>query len=211
MDAHIAKPRLALILSAVLASGCMTRPIYHESWAEQVKVEAGACPDINGEYQNTGEAFRKDKHIVYEREQLSLAHLLNGGYGLESHTVDNRLGFTAYEADMDPHRQVRLKLDEDVLHVESTLDDGSIQAFDLPVRRECRDSILVLEAAWSYDLFAAAAVRGYYAFGRAKDGSLLAFGNVGGVLLGVFWRSTAFWVRFPSAVPEPAQVSELAR
>jgi hypothetical protein len=208
--ARIAKPFLALILSAVFASGCIRHPIYHESWAEQVKVEDGACPDIDGEYENTGEAFKKDKHIVYQREQLSLAHLLNGGYGMETYTVDNRLGFTAYQADVDPHRQVRLKLDGDVLHVESTLDDGRVQAFDLPVRRACRDSIVVLEAAWSYELFTASAARGYYAFGRAEDGSLLAYGNVGGVLLGVFWNSAAFWVRFPTVASGPPQLSELA-
>ena len=53
----------ALILAGTFATGCSTMiPFYPDSWAGQVKAESGACPAVDGEYQNAGEWFAWAKY-----------------------------------------------------------------------------------------------------------------------------------------------------
>ncbi len=199
-----AKSGLVVVFACGLSSGCVTSAVYEESWAEQVKVKSDTCPVIDGVYQNAGETFSKGTNDKLKREELSLAHLVNGGGTLGSHHAGDRLGTTYYKASQDEYRTVSLRLEENKLHVEAALADGTTRKFALPMRLKCHDSLLVFETGWAYDLFAAAIGRGYHALGRAEDGSLLAYRNLTAEALAIFWSSESLWVRFPPATPSPA-------
>ena len=191
--------RLGLLAIAVctLLSGCIRTPVYGESWAEQVQTEGEVCPDLDGVYRNAGEAFvEKGGEPVIEPEP-SLAHLLNGGFGREFHRADDRLGNTMYLASDDEYKTIRLRLVEGKLHVTAARADGSSQSFVRPTHEKCRNSTLLVETNYGYDLFSASFVRGGYSLGRAKDGSLLAYGSTKGTVLVALVQSNAFWVRFP--------------
>jgi hypothetical protein len=129
----------------------------------------------------------------------SLAHLLNGGFGLESHRDDDRLGVTMYLASDDEYQTVHLRQVEGKLHVTAARADGSSQSFVQPTHEKCRNSTLLIETRNGYDLFSASFVHGGYSLGRAKDGSLLAYGSTKGTVLVALVQSNAFWVRFPPA------------
>ncbi|MGQ0384838.1 MAG: hypothetical protein ACT4UP_09205 [Gammaproteobacteria bacterium] len=194
---------------AVLASGCVTQPVYHESWAAQVKLaEDDGCPDVDGIFGNAGDGYERKSRDRLEHHDLSLAHLLNGGFGMERHHAPDRFGDTSYAASADSYQAVNLRREGEFLLVEGFQGGQVVRSFRMPVRLPCRDSLLVVESAISYDLFMAAFARGYYALGRADDGSLLAYGSIGGVMLGAIWGSTAFWARFAESAPGPAAVAD---
>ena len=194
---------ITIVATAAFASGCVTTAVYEESWAQQVQVDSGACPTIDGVYQNAGEKFTEEGSDGLRRNDPSLAHLLNGGWSNESIVTDDRLGTTFHDATRDPYQTVSLHLDGGKLRVEAALTDGTTQKFAMPVKHRCRNSLLVLETEYGYDLFAAAFIRGYYALGRAEDGSLLAYQNITGEALAVFWKYESSWTRFPSVAPKP--------
>jgi hypothetical protein len=196
--------------ASLLASGCVTAPVYHESWSAQVKTEEGTCPEIEGTFQNAGQAFEKDRHLGFKPQRLSLAHILNEGYGRSAHEAPTRLGATAYLAADDSYETIELHVADGVLHVAGTKKDGEVQSFEIPVSGTCKDSMLQVEAEWEYQLLLASAARAAYSLGRAEDGSLLVYGQSGGVLLGVIAGSAGFWVRFPRLEPETAQVTSLS-
>lgn len=202
---------IAVILVCAFVSGCVTRPVYGESWAEQVKVESGACPVIDGVYQNAGERFSKAKHDTYERRTVSLAHLLNGGiHTFGSHQADDRLGQTFYDPAEDAYQTVSFQLVEDKLHIKASLADGSTRTFDLPTRQRCRDStVLLLKADWGDIVIS----RGFNVFerwtialGRAEDGSLLVRQSEASLVWLVLpiGYTGADWIRFPPVAPAPA-------
>lgn len=202
----------AVILVCALTSGCATRPVYHASWAEQVKVESGACPVIDGEYQNAGQRYT---HLAppYHRYTVSLAHLLNGWNDAEGRKVDVRPGNIFAELAEDAYQTVSLRLVEGKLHIEASLAGGSTRTFDLPTLRRCRDStVLLLEADWdrrsSFDVDVVS--RSTLALGRAEDGSLLvreSRSNVSFVFVVPIEAETfADWTRFPPVAPAPAQL-----
>src|SRR5437867_9853058 len=128
---------LAVILVCAFATGCVHRPVYWQSWAKQVIVESGACPAIDGDYQNAGERFLKAKHHTYERQNVSLANLLNGWVTTKRSPRDDRLGRTAFNPAEDAYQSVSLRLAEGKLHIRASRADGSTRAFDLPTRQQC--------------------------------------------------------------------------
>jgi hypothetical protein len=193
---------LAVILVGAFASGCVSRPVYHDSWAEQVEVESDACPVIDGEYQNAGEAFSQGWLEGVKRHEMSLAHLVNGGYGYGSHQADDRLGTTFYDAAKSTYQTVSLRLVGDKLHIEASRADGSIRTFELPTHQRCRNSTLLVETDWWLSPFMVARLG--YAIGRAEDGSLLAYGTSSGAGVFVGGGTGAIWIRFPPVAPLPA-------
>lgn len=209
---------LAFSFTCALMSGCVARPVYDETWAEQVKVESGACPIIDGEYRNAGKPGMKEKHKAkcQECEHItrSLAHILNGGYGYEWHEAQDRLGHTTSDAATDEHQSIRLQLAEDKLHVEALLADGSTMTFDLPTRQRCRNSTVLLEVSWDgTDImgsvpFFSVVNRASLALGRAEDGSLLVRStSTNGMFLlewPLFLAAWGDWTRFPQVEPAPA-------
>jgi hypothetical protein len=185
--------------------------VYWESWAKQVLVESGACPVIDGDYQNAGERFLKAKHDTYERQNVSLAHLLNHWVSAQQPPADDRLGRTAFNPAEDAYQSVSLRLTEGTLHIRASRADGGTRAFDLPTRQQCRDSLLFLEKGWGDSgtmLYLSVVERSALWLGRAEDGSLLVRQSASGVgfvmYLPVSVDTEAFWFRFPPVAHTPA-------
>lgn len=227
---HISVTCIAALL-AVSATGCTTmRPIYPDSWPAQVVVKNGACPVIDGEYQNTGEWFAGERYVAGPaRQTVSLAYLLNAGaayilydgyIGAEDEVSPdyvNRLGKTYRDPARDAYRTIALRLADDTLHVEASLADDEKRTFALPVSQRCRDSLLVLETGLSpaevYDEYPFVVGRSTYALGRAEDGSLLMHASSWDMMFFVFMPILAekaeSWVRFPASPSEPVPSSML--
>jgi hypothetical protein len=222
-----AKLNFAAILVCVFAGGCATRYAspYHESWAEQVKVESDACPLIDGEYLNAGEQFDQVEHDAYTRSTRSLAHILNGGDSRQNdgapvgtrplHHADDRLGETWHDPSRDAYQTIRLRLVGGMLSVEASLADGSNRAFDLPTRQRCRNSTLLLEPAWYFDSFLVTNMvgRDSLALGRAEDGSLLVLETRTRemfVILTPLRETATAWIRFPAVAMSPERRQGLA-
>lgn len=183
-----------------IASVCVEtpHPMPSGSWADQVKVESGACPVVDGVYQNAGGRFSNARHNTFVCTTASLAHLLNGWDDSEVRQADKRLGQTSPDPAKDPYQTVRLRLQDGKLHVEAALADGSTRAFDLPTRGKCRDSTLLLEADWEDG--EVGFLRRTSALGRAEDGSLLVRESEGGMsffLAPAPFFTVAKWTRFP--------------
>lgn len=173
-------------------------------------VEPGACPVIDGDYQNAGERFLKAKHDTYKRQAVSLANLLNGWVTTKRSPRDDRLGVTALDPAEDAYQSVSLRLTEDKLHIRASRADGSTSEFDLPTLQQCRDSILLLEKGWGDSgtmLYFSLAERSALWLGRAEDGSLLVRQNAASVgfilFLPISVDREAFWFRFPPVAPSP--------
>jgi hypothetical protein len=174
-----------------------------------VKVESGACPAIDGNYQNASDEFTYDG---FTPRVVSLAHKLNGGIATSPHVADDRLGRTHYDAATDVYRTIRLQLVADKLHVEASGADGSTRAFDLPTRLPCRDSMLILEGKTDvvFYLILNAVTQYTLALGRAEDGSLLVLdSNKGAGTYGVLpvAGSAAYWMRYRPVAPVAAPPS----
>ena len=192
----------ATLACCALASGCVSvPPMYSETWPRQMTVEAGTCPEIDGEYQDAGEATLKVKRDTWASQMMSLSHLMNGGWSRATHGDKNRLGRTYYHPGRDKYLAVRLRREEDELHVEAVDTDGGTRAFVLPTQRPCRDSLLPMETTMHADPFSGAAAHGSYSLGRAEDGSLLVYVNVVDTFLLALWGRTSIWVRFPPTTP----------
>ncbi len=188
--------RAALACATVLASGCVTPAVYEPAWPQQVTVGQGDCPAVDGFYRNAGASYVESDGELRKKE-LSLAHFLNGGGFTEVHQAADRLGTTYLTAKQDYFRTVRIERSGDKLHVQATREDGISRSFALPLNHRCRNSLLILESGWGYNLFSAGLVRGYYAIGRAEDGSLLAYQSYLGEELAVFWTGESVWTLFP--------------
>jgi len=192
----------AVLLIAVCTSGCFTASVYDDSWAPLAKTQAGACPEIEGVFENAGEYFSEGKGGKLDREELSLAHILNGGWSLPTHHVADGFGTTFYKAADDEFREISLRLEGDRLLVEAMRPGGELRKFAMPVRHGCHDSLQVLATDWGMDLFSASFMRGHYAIGRAEDGALLVYRRAYGEALGVFWAVKGEWIRFAEVKPE---------
>jgi hypothetical protein len=200
----------AVILVSAFNSGCISfPPVYGETWAEPVRLEADACPAIDGVYQNAGERFSQG---TYQRQAISLAYLL-GSHAQQRD--DESLGYTFENPAEDAYQTVSLKLTEEKLHVVASRADGSSRTFDLPTREGCRDSAVLLKAAWDNGtaLVASMTSRNTLALGRAEDGSLLVREGSSGVAF-VMWvpilaGSDTTWTMFPPVAPASAQLSGL--
>jgi len=195
---------LAVILVCAFAAGCIHRPVYWESWAKQVTVESGACPVIDGDYQDAGEVFLKAKHGTYERKDVSLAHLLSEWAGAK------RIARFASDPDEVVYQSVSLRLEEDKLHIREWRADGSPTAFDLPTRQQCRRSNLLLEKGWGDSgtmVYFSLVERSALGLGRAEDGSLLVHQSASGVgfflFLPIWVDYEAFWLRFSPVMSSP--------
>ncbi len=204
-------PRSPDPYKARIASVCAVtpHPMPGGSWADQVKVESGACPVIDGEYQNAGGKFSKARHGTFECTTVSLAHLLNSWDDSGFRHADKRLGTTSPDPAKDPYQKVSLRLLDGRLHVEASLADGNTRAFDLPTQQQCRDSTLFLEAYWD-DYYEPTVVRRTDALSRAEDGSLLVREGEGGMaffLLPFPYFTSATWTRFPPVAPVPTRPS----
>ena len=195
-----------------IASLCAVspRPMLSGSWADQVKVESGGCPVIDGEYLNAGGRFSKARHDTFECTTVSLAHLLNSWDDSALREADKRLGPTSPDPAKDPYQKVSLRLLDGRLHVEASLADGSTRGFDLPTHQPCHDSTLFLEADW--DQGEAWFFRRSGALGRAEDGSLLVREGEGGVaffFVPIPYFTIGEWTRFPPAAPVPTRSTGL--
>ena len=215
-------PRVITVgLACCLASGCFSTPaIYPEHWAEPVSLEDRACPNIDGIYANSGKSrwtYGIDGQETYGAR--SLAHILNGGTGVNSLALWNKLGDSFENANRDPNVSIRLAVGEGRLQVTATHADGSSRSMDLPVQPDCRDGLLALEGDWDTDLWLIAPVapefsRKSIAFGRATDGALLVREGKTAVLWFLITPAFAYreadWIRFAELPVSTAAVAEVS-
>lgn len=201
---------VCLALVAACICGCVTRPVYHDAWAARVNVEPGACPPIDGEYSDAGEAYTRTGNGGFQRHARSLAEIFN--VTLNSAFDDGTIEQVAFaDAPVRDTRTVRLHLAGNTLQVKATFSDGGTTSFDLPVQKRCRDSILILAAVRDSTGDSAFAVTGKYvtALGRTEDGSLLV--RKSETEAGFFWllplgvTSHGEWMMFPLAPPDATQ------
>ncbi len=183
---HISVSCITAILACTFSSGCVSLAVYPETWAEQVQVESGTCPVIDGHYQNSGEILTRDRNDSLVRTEVNLVDVFNEvAYDTPTEILgsdqviphgDDRPGIPFPEPLIDHYQTIRLRLVGDKLQVEATRKGGSTETFELATRQQCRDSILLLEVDWyvaTYSLLLNVAERTTYALGRAEDGSLL--------------------------------------
>jgi hypothetical protein len=204
------------MLACAFTSGCVSRAVYPETWAQQVQVESGACPVIDGEYQNVGELLTYGKNDRTERTEVSLTGIFNEvAYDTPSEVLgsdqplpggDDRPGLPFPELAEHAYRTIRLQLVQDGLRVEAVPAEGGTRTFEVPTRQACRDSTMLLEADWSaatFSLIVNFVDRSTLALGRAEDGSLLVrAGSSGGIFIfqwPLLVGSGAGWIRFPPA------------
>ncbi len=210
---NVQRAWIAMVLGCAFTSGCVIneRAVYGIDWADKVQLEGDECPVVDGEYQNAGERFASG---TYERQDVSLAHLFNGGRE-KWHNATDRLGRTAFDPAEDGFKKVRLQLLEGSLYVEATREDGSTRAFNVPTSRECHDSTMFLEGNWGDSatmVFASAVARSTVALGRAEDGSLLVRESDTGVGF-VLWLPIVAgrfseWTKFPPVAPGAESAAE---
>ncbi len=209
---------LSVILACALASGCVTRPVYDDSWAEQVKVARGTCPTIDGTYQNAGEEFHRARGDTLKRTTRSLTRLLNVGYDHLEPADETRLGPAFDDPSMNWYQSVRLQLMDGKLHMEVSRADGGIEGFDLPIRQQCQDSTLLVETNWdgtgTLKLLGSFVEHNTLSLGRAQDGSLLVRKSEVGAMLFLWWPVMAGgevdWIRFAPATAAPEQLTTFA-
>ena len=216
-----------MILACTFSSGCVSRAVYPDTWAEQVEVESGTCPVIDGEYQNAGELFTRGRNDRLVRNEVSLVDVFNEvAYDTPTEILgsdqvipqgDDRPGIPFPESLIDHYQTIHLRLVEGKLHVEATLAGGSTRTIELSTRQQCRDSILLLEVDWyvaTYVLMINVAERATYALGRAEDGSLLVRAGSGGGLFILQWPILAAggsdWMRFPAVAGGTGIIADAA-
>ncbi|MGQ0384839.1 MAG: hypothetical protein ACT4UP_09210 [Gammaproteobacteria bacterium] len=169
---------VAACVAPVLAGCLSTSAVYPSTWPDQVVLEDGVCPVIDGSYRNAGESVSRYGGNTL-RGRRSLAHILNGGTGRTSLELWNRLGHTAADPARDPFVSVSLRLAGGKLDITAEAADGSRRVQNLPVATRCRDSVLALDVDWGkhfqmpLDPFQETPGRIALVFGRAADGSLL--------------------------------------
>lgn len=204
---------LAVMTASALLTACfyVSGADYDESWAKQVKMKSGACPVIDGTYENAGERFYKAEGGALKRDARSFAHLLQGGYDMEPRQGGIGLGQTSADPDEDLHRTIRLQHANDRLQIVAFLADGSMQTLSLPAGNRCRNSTLPLESYRDPNSGTAIVIsmtsRERISLGLAEDGSLLAYQTSrGGALIlwyPVLGYSNTEVTRFPPADLQP--------
>ena len=203
-----------------LATGCFSHPaIYPDHWAEAESSEDGSCPLIDGIYLNRGESAGSTRSPAWGGiASRSLAHILNGGAGVDTLPLWNKLGTTDSDPDTDPNVTVRLSLAEGRLQVTGIHADGASRSIELRLQ-SCSDGLLELDGDWDSDFEELGPVAPEFSrktieFGRAQDGSLLMRESKSALqwflLSPAFGYTEAAWTRFaPAATPvaNAAQVS----
>jgi hypothetical protein len=195
--------------------------VYEESWAEQVKVESGTCPIIDGEYLNVGDRGIREKDKAKcdscGRSTRSLAGLLMLGYDYNVAEDEIRLDPAIDDPTTYVYRSINLRLVGNELHVEALLPDQSVERFELSTRHKCRNSTMLLSTSWDgTDIMGSVPFVSFIshtslALGRAEDGSLLVrTGSTEGLFL-LEWplilTMGGTWTRFPPAEPASGQQS----
>lgn len=209
---------LTACCAACLASGCFTSPaIYPENWAAKQASHGKDCPSVDGVFANTGDSRLEDGFNGFPvAEARSLAHILNGGTGVVSLALWNKLGDTFSDPERDPNSTVRLAFTDGRLHVTAAHPDGSSRSMVLPVQSGCRDGLLALQGDWDSDFEligppAPEFSRKSVALGRAGDGSLLLLESKTAVqwflLTPAFGYSEAVWIRFEELPTSVASVA----
>ena len=199
-----------------LVSGCFSTPaIYPEHWAKPQISGERTCPSIEGVYANAGESYSSDGISVhFLTEARSLVHILNGGTGVDSLALWNKLGDSFSDPARDPNETVRLSVADGNLYVTAARADGSSRSMEMPVNANCRDGLFVLASDWDTDIELISPVapefsRKSIALGRAGDGSLLLRESKTAaqwyLLTPAFVYSEAAWIRFEEA-PQVAGV-----
>jgi hypothetical protein len=203
----------AILMTSVLACGCVSIGTYPDQWAEQVKLESGDCPSIDGEYLNAGESLdTKSDELMPDS---GLAQVLSDGFGFESDALGAPTGSAASD-----YKKVRLELVDETLKIAATRTDGQIDVFDRPVERRCKDSMWVVDVDWSTTLddeevptsvLLHFLERESWKLGRAEDGSLLLHVAYGGSVMVLEWPIfpvlASGWIRFPAAPTATARVA----
>ena len=214
----------AAALMLALLSGCVSTSVYPDHWAEQVEVERGTCPDINGEFVNEGEYFEKVGDGGVIRHTVSL-----GSLACADCTEDERAEAKSFTALTEAYGRFRLELADDTLRIIANTDDGLVYEYEQPVRTSCSGSLLKVESGWwsslqeegGWEVFGSTLgmsllAHGSTKLGRATDGSLLVRQSMLASLMVLQWpvfpMAEADWIRFPAASPrpEPGLASEAA-
>ena len=201
--------------ASVLCAGCVSTAEYPDHWAEQVEVESGACPDIDGEYLNEGEAFEEVDEGGIVRHTFALADLACAiCTEAEVSALDSLASLTpAYE-------RFRLRLADEILTITATTVDGVAFRREQPVRARCSGSLVLIESSWrsslqteqGWEMFGttlgmSTLERTSLKLGRAEDGSLLVRPSLVASLMLLQWPILPVvvtdWVRFPVAIPRP--------
>lgn len=216
----------AVLACCVVTSGCVSIGPYPDQWAEKARVESGACPLIDGDYQNEGESFGKTRRGS-KRSTTSLVQVLAEGFSMESDRMNPSIDGPQTEqlaespateplTDIppDPHEKVSLRLVGNTLKVTATGTDGSTASFERPVELECRDSMLLVESDWSTTLndeemptsvFLHMLEREAWKLGRAEDGSLLLHVSYAMSVMVLEWpifpALASGWIRFSAVAP----------
>lgn len=206
----------------VLITGCVSGGIYPENWAKKIEIGSTDCPVIDGEFVNEGEYFEKVDDDGLIRHTTTLGSL-SGCFDCFAAEVPTGVTVAAVT---DTYPKFRLQLVEETLYIRATAADGSLLEVEQPVRKSCRDSMMLVEADWSsslededgWEMFGATLgmstlARSSLKLGRAEDGSLLVRASESGSLLVFYWpilpMSFSEWVRFPPTAPTP-DAEELA-
>jgi hypothetical protein len=211
--------RAAALAASAGIAGCVSTAHYDKSWAQQVEVDSGACPNLDGRYQNAGELSVKAHDGSTRSVDVSLADLLNAwgepGTDLLRHDDDNRLGSTHSDPAQDPYQSVTLRHADGKLHVVATDAQGVTRSFALLTSGRCRASTLLLKASWAnsetFGLLLSLVQRESLALGKAEDGSLLVRrGDARGAFV-LQWPILAFadgdWMRFAPTAPDIRQAA----
>ena len=200
---------MTLSIAGGLLSGCFSHEaIYPVEWGAPESVDGGGCPRLDGIYANAGQVREADAYDASVAEARSLAHILNGGNGVESLSLWNKLGPTSANPAQDPNVTVELKHVGERLQVIATHADGERRSLELELPPECHDGLFAFEADWDADTETIAPVAPEFslnslALGRADDGSLLLHARKTASLFFFFvpafgYTETA-WLRFPPA------------
>ncbi len=212
---------VSVILVCALAAGCVSRPVYDESWAERVKVKSGSCPVIDGEYLNAGEQGLKEKDKAKceacASSARSLARMLSVGNDFSVPEGEVRSAPSIDDPATYRYQSIRLQLTDDNLQVEASLADGGVEKYELPIQKKCRNSTLVLHVSWDgTDVMGSVPFVSFInhaalALGRAQDGSLLVRNSSTEGLFLLEWPlilvSDGTWTRFAPSTPAPEQLS----
>jgi hypothetical protein len=199
----------AACFAACLAAGCFSHPaIYPDNWAQPEVSGGSTCPSIEGRYANAGQSVFGAR---------SLTHILNGGTGIPSLALWNKLGDSSEDPARDLNETVSLSLIGGELTATATRADGSNRSMTLPTASSCRDGLLQLEGDWDADFEligppAPEFSRKSIAVGRASDGSLLVRESKTAtqwfLLTPAFGYTEATWIRFEEAPTVASTVAE---
>jgi hypothetical protein len=200
----------------VFVAGCVSGGVYPDAWAEKAEAGSTGCPVVDGEFVNEGEFFEKVDDDGLIRHTTTL-----GEFGCLKCQPDKESARVTVAAVTDSYEKFRLRLVDETLHIQAIAADGSTLDVEQPVRKRCRDSMMLVEADWwssledeeGQEMFGATlgmsmVARRNWKLGRAADGSLLVRAGESGSLLVFYWpilpMSFSEWVRFPPAATTPA-------